>query len=642
MRARSAVIAVAFAGAALPLAFAAPAAAAEVDVTIVDFLYDPDPVRVEPGDTITWTNTDPGPHTVSADDGSFTAYLNAGDTFSLVVDDTGEIGYFCKLHGAPGEGMAGTILSGAEAGPAPEDLPAGDNVASAISWSTSTYPDGARFAVLGRADLFADSLSSSGVQGKLDAPLLLTPSGSLDQRVAAELDRLGAQHVTIMGGTAAISTAVEQDLRARGYGVGRVAGTDRIGTALAAAQAFNPEARSALLVRASGQGTRAFADTLSAGPLAASTGQPVLFTSSTALTPSVERYIDSRGLEEVTLIGGEAALSTAVEEAVAATGAATQRLAGPDRFGTAAQVAVATSPEGPPAQFTVIDGVDPDAWADGFPAASRLAPITLANGADLPPPTAGLLIGGASVVICGTSLSDTACARANELTTIFFEFPTVAAPFDDLDTTVGMYTTEGATTICYDVFPPAPVSAASLQSTAGTELLPLTFGAGPFGDPFGCSFGVAPSLVANLLANPGDHQVATGGAVAPVIQVDLIGISEMLGEAEVPGPGDPDAFAIGFVVRGATPAEVCVVLAVFAPTSSPVTAAHIHQGGADVAGPPVVTLEAPTDGFSVDCYDAGETLVNAMAANPGGYYINIHTEAHPDGAVRGQLFNPFG
>jgi putative cell wall-binding protein len=623
------------------IALATPVAAAEVQVTIVNFAYDPDPVQVGAGDTITWVNNDPGPHTVSANDGSFSAYLNAGESFSMTVGEDGEIGYYCKLHGAPGQGMAGTILVGAQEGPAPEDLPAGDNVASSVAWSRSNYPDGAPFAVLSRADLFADSLASGGVQGKLDAPLLLTPPGSLDPRVTAELDRLGTRRVTIMGGTAAISPSVEQALRSRGYGVDRVAGADRIGTALAAAQAFNPEARSALLARATGKGTRSFADALSAGALAASSGQPVLFSASTALTPSVGDYIASHGMDQVTLIGGEAALSTAVEEAVAATGASTERLAGADRFGTAAMVAERTFSDDTD-HLAVIDGVDPDAWADGFPAASRRAPILLANGDDLPPPTAGLLLGGGPPVICGTSLSGAACARANELQTISFDLPAVAAAFKDLDTAIGLYTTAGATTICYDAFPPAPITSASLQSTSGTELLKLSFGTGPFGDPFGCSFGVSPGLVANLLANPGDHQLAAGGSVAPVIPVDLIGISEMLGEAEVPGPGDPDAFAIGFVVRGATPAELCVVLAVFAPTSSPVTAAHIHQGAPSAAGPPVVTLDPPTDGASVACYAPGEALVNAMAADPGAYYINIHTESHPDGAVRGQLFNPFG
>lgn len=641
MQRRALAVVVALVATAAPIALAAPVAAAEVQVTIQNFIYDPDPVQVSAGDTVTWVNTDPGPHTVSANDGSFSDYLDAGESFSMVVGDDGEIGYYCKLHGAPGQGMTGTILVGDQPAPEPEDLTAGDNVASSIAWSASSFPDGSTFAVLGRSDLFADSLASSGVQGALRAPLLLTPTSSLDPRVTAELERLGVSRVTIMGGTAAISPGVEQALRSAGYGVDRIAGADRIGTALTAAQAYHPGAQSALLVRASGSGTRAFADTLSAGALAASSDRPVLLTASTALHTSVRDYIATHGLDTVTLIGGEAALSAAVEEAVAATGAATERLAGTDRFGTAAQVAAATGSE-ETTHVVVVDGMAANAWADGFPAAARRSPVVLANGDDLPPPTAGMLIGGGPAVICGTSATDTACARANEVQSIPFDFPPLGAILDEADTAVGMYTASGTTTICYDLFPPGPPQATSLQSAAGTQLVDLVFGEGPFGDPFGCSFGVAPAVVANLLANPGDHRVQAGSEVAPVVAVDLVGISEMLAEAEVPGPGDPDAFAIGFAFRGSTPSELCVVLAVFAPTSSPITAAHIHEGASGVAGPPVVTLEAPTDGASAGCYDAGEALVNDMAADPGGYYVNIHTEDQPSGAVRGQLFNPFG
>ena len=641
MRRFSAAIVAALVAAAVPIALAAPAGAAEAQVTIANFEYDPDPVHVEAGDTITWVNTDPGPHTVSANDGSFSDYLDAGESFSLVVDEDGEIGYFCKLHGAPGEGMAGTILVGDQPAPLPEDLRAGDNVASSVAWSKSSFPGGSNFAVLGRSDLFADSLASSGVQGALDAPLLLTPTNSLDARVSAELERLGVDRVTIIGGTAAIAPPVEQSLRSKGYGVDRIAGTDRVGTALAAAKAYHPGARSALLVRAFGEGTRAFADTLSAGALAASSDQPVLFSSSATLTPAVRDYIAGNGLDTVTLIGGEAALSTAVQEAVEATGADTDRIAGTDRFETAAQVAAQTGSEGT-SHLVVVDGMAANAWADGFPAASRRSPVVLANGNDLPPPTAGTLIGGGPALICGTSVTDTACARAKELQTIPFDFPPIGAILDEADVAIGLYTAEGTTTICYDAFPPAPLETASLQTSAGSEVLRLVFGTGPFGDPFGCSFGVSPSLVANLLANPGDHRVAALGEVAPVLAVELLGIAEMLAEAEVPGPGDPDAFAVGFAFRGTKPSELCVVLAVFAPTSSPVTAAHIHEGEPGVAGPPVVTLEAPTDGTSAACYDVSESLVNEIAADPGGYYVNIHTEDHPGGAVRGQLFNPFG
>ena len=31
-------------------------------------------------------------------------------------------------------------------------------------------------------------------------------------------------------------------------------------------------------------------------------------------------------------------------------------------------------------------------------------------------------------------------------------------------------------------------------------------------------------------------------------------------------------------------------------------------------------------------------IANAIKANPGAYYVNIHNGAFPNGAIRGQLF----
>jgi plastocyanin len=48
----------------------ASAVAVEVDVTIADFAYDPEPVNVTIGQVVGWTNEDAAPHTATLDDGS--------------------------------------------------------------------------------------------------------------------------------------------------------------------------------------------------------------------------------------------------------------------------------------------------------------------------------------------------------------------------------------------------------------------------------------------------------------------------------------------------------------------------------------------------------------------------------------------
>lgn len=93
----------------LPLA---PASAATVNVSIVNFAYNPNPVTVTAGDTILWTQNGAATHTVTADDNSFTSgNMTTGQTFSRTFDTPGTIRYYCTIHGGPnGQGMSGTIV----------------------------------------------------------------------------------------------------------------------------------------------------------------------------------------------------------------------------------------------------------------------------------------------------------------------------------------------------------------------------------------------------------------------------------------------------------------------------------------------------------------------------------------------------
>ena len=65
------------------------------------------------------------------------------------------------------------------------------------------------------------------------------------------------------------------------------------------------------------------------------------------------------------------------------------------------------------------------------------------------------------------------------------------------------------------------------------------------------------------------------------------------------------------------------------------TAAHLHEGGSAANGPPVVTLELAAD--DEVCVEVEADLLRDIARNESNYYVNVHTEAFPAGAVRGQL-----
>ena len=104
--------------------------------------------------------------------------------------------------------------------------------------------------------------------------------------------------------------------------------------------------------------------------------------------------------------------------------------------------------------------------------------------------------------------------------------------------------------------------------------------------------------------------------------------------AEVPGPGEEEGSGTADVILGDGEAcvEVTVVLAA-APQ-----AMHIHEATVAQAGPVVVDFGQTTteDGWSV-CVEADQALLDEIAADPAGYYLNVHNADFPDGAVRAQL-----
>jgi hypothetical protein len=81
--------------------------------------------------------------------------------------------------------------------------------------------------------------------------------------------------------------------------------------------------------------------------------------------------------------------------------------------------------------------------------------------------------------------------------------------------------------------------------------------------------------------------------------------------------------------------EVCYELTVR--NIDPATKAHIHQAARGAAGDVVLDLTPPTGGTSKGCAAATTVLVEQIDADPQSFYVNVHSEAYPDGAVRGQL-----
>ena len=103
---------------------------------------------------------------------------------------------------------------------------------------------------------------------------------------------------------------------------------------------------------------------------------------------------------------------------------------------------------------------------------------------------------------------------------------------------------------------------------------------------------------------------------------------KMTGAAETPA-GAPGGTANALVTLSTKTGKVCWT---FKPTF-----AHIHLGAARTAGNIVVPLSTGATFMTKGCVPARATLISAIATNPHGYYVNIHSKQYPGGAVRAQL-----
>lgn len=120
------------------------------------------------------------------------------------------------------------------------------------------------------------------------------------------------------------------------------------------------------------------------------------------------------------------------------------------------------------------------------------------------------------------------------------------------------------------------------------------------------------------------------------VRVAVGGVA-LRGSEEVPGPGVAGGSGSAQVVVMEHRGEVCVEITV-RDLDQP-SAAHLHEGAPGQAGDVILALPAPSHGNgSVDaCVSAASDVIERLQADIAGFYVNIHTVAAPDGAIRGQL-----
>jgi glucose/arabinose dehydrogenase/putative cell wall-binding protein len=163
--------------------------------------------------------------------------------------------------------------------------------------------------------------------------------------------------------------------------VERLAGPDRYATAAAVSHERFPDGAGTVFVATGAD----FPDALAGGPAAGVAEAPILLVERDRVPAPTRTEIGRLDPDEVVILGGEGAISRAVEgELALLTASVPQRIAGADRYATAAAVSGAHFAPGVPVAYVATGAAFPDALAGAAAGAARGGPVLLTRPEGLP------------------------------------------------------------------------------------------------------------------------------------------------------------------------------------------------------------------------------------------------------------------
>jgi len=204
---------------------------------------------------------------------------------------------------------------------------------TAIQISKETFTTGADTVILAQVNQFPDALAGAPLAYKLQAPILLSPSSGLTEDIRAELQRLAPKTIYLLGGTAALSAQIENELR-QAYEVKRLYGYTAEGTARAIAQELGTKGKAVVA------SVRYFQDALVISSWAARQGIPILLTEPQTISADTQTALQELKVTESLVIGGTAVVGAKVMEQLPFP----SRISGITAYDTAAAVLQAYPP----------------------------------------------------------------------------------------------------------------------------------------------------------------------------------------------------------------------------------------------------------------------------------------------------------
>ncbi len=251
-------------------------------------------------------------------------------------------------------------------------LAGADRYETALEIVRGSFPDGAETVLLTGGELAADALAAVPLAHKHQAPILLTPSQKLPDKILTGIQNLKAKNVLIIGGEGVVAKEIEGELKAKGLKVERLAGKDRYETAYWIAKSLNNQGKAALV---KGNTEVSFPDALSISSWAGYQGVPILFLDGAGNLPeATAKAIQELNVEETFLVGEEGALPASLESLLPGV----QRYSGKDIYETNRQVLNRLQPQ--PTKIYLATGSNfADALAGGAVAAQANGWILLTH-----------------------------------------------------------------------------------------------------------------------------------------------------------------------------------------------------------------------------------------------------------------------
>ncbi|MHB8125718.1 MAG: N-acetylmuramoyl-L-alanine amidase [Desulfitobacteriaceae bacterium] len=266
---------------------------------------------------------------------------------------------------------------------------------TAIEVSKAGWQQHADTILLANAYSFPDALVAAPLSHRLDAPVLLTTAEGVDDQVMAEIKRLGANRIILLGGEAVLGPQVIKDLQTAGFNadqIERIAGYDRYETAAKVAERVGVKGGQVILVNG-----EQFPDALAVSSYAGVTETPIFLTNARTMPEITLKYLQSfqvqamegEGGFTIIVVGGEAVVPgktlTGFNDNV-------NRLAGADRYATAAQVYLFAHDTLNSDTAYLVSGENfPDALVAGALAAKNQAGIFMSERESLPAVTYSVL-----------------------------------------------------------------------------------------------------------------------------------------------------------------------------------------------------------------------------------------------------------